>query len=225
MPVAPITPKYAEIINALQARIDQQIYRVGDLLPSEAQLTREFGASRSTVVRALEYLRQHGWVEGIQGKGRVVLGHPTPGLVRLPRRARLLLQVDEGAALLGIARVVASTRIAAALACPVASPLVARRHLLSTADGVPYGLSTAFATADAAAVLPDGLQLAAHQVVERLGARPASEAEAVALQIPRRRCVVVVLLTVLDAAGRPLVVVDAALSRDVPELASVLPLT
>jgi GntR family transcriptional regulator len=229
VPVASSTPKYVEIINALQGRIDRQVYRVGDMLPSEAELTREFGASRSTVVRALEFLRLHGWVEGIQGKGRVVLGRPTPGLVQLPRRARLLLQADEGAALLGVARVVASERIAAALACPAGSPLVARRHLLSTTDGVPYGLSTAFAPTDGAhGALPDGgglRDVAAHHVVERLGARSASDPEAAALQIPRRRCVVVVLLTILDAASRPLLVVDAALSRDVPELASILPLT
>jgi hypothetical protein len=35
-----------------------------------------------------------------------------------------------------------------------------------------------------------------------------------------RRSLVVTLLTVHDAAGRPLLAIDAVLSRDLPELAS-----
>jgi GntR family transcriptional regulator len=44
-----VAPKYATIVNALQARIDSGAYPIGAMLPSEAQLVREFAASRSTV--------------------------------------------------------------------------------------------------------------------------------------------------------------------------------
>ncbi|GAA0742459.1 GntR family transcriptional regulator [Dactylosporangium roseum] len=229
MPIESSTPKYAEIINALQRRIDRQVYRAGDLLPSEAQLTREFGASRSTVVRALEYLRQHGWVEGVQGKGRIVLERPASRLSELPRRVQVLLQADRHATLLNARRVAATVRIAAALACPVGAPLVARRYLLSLAGAAPFGLSTVFVSVDLAGATnepPGGGFFVhiergqAHRVVERLGARLASEGEAAVLGLERRRCLAVALLTVLDAADRPLLAVDAVLSRDVPELAS-----
>src|SRR6266511_3694699 len=63
MPVEVTPPKYVVIINALQGRIEDGTYPAGALLPSEATLTREFAAARPTVVRALEYLRQQGWIE------------------------------------------------------------------------------------------------------------------------------------------------------------------
>ncbi|MGI5178698.1 GntR family transcriptional regulator [Dactylosporangium sp. CA-152071] len=240
MPIESGAPKYVEIINALQARIDRRTYSVGTLLPSEAQLVREFGASRSTVVRALEYLRLHGWVEGVQGKGRIVLDRPAPGLTSLPRRVRLLLDLDQGATLTGVARVGATGRIAAVLGCAAGAPLIARRHVLAV-GGVPYGLSTVLVgegIADgtelaATAPLSESLlshmarrrDLAIDHVVERLGARMSTASEAASLQLDRRRCVAVALLAVVDTSGRPLLAVDAVLSRDVPELASVLPLT
>jgi len=227
VPTEPIIPKYAEIIHALQSRIDRRLYRVGALLPSEAELTREFATSRSTVVRALRHLRQHGWVAGVQGKGRIVLGRPASRLLHLPRRVQLLLQADRHSTLLGVRRLAATDRVAAALTCPVGTPLLACRYLLRLAGIPPFGLSTVFALADDVDEPPaDGFLLhierqrdvAAHRVLERLGARPASETEATALALDRRRCLVVSLLTVLDAADRPLLTVETVLSRDVPQL-------
>jgi GntR family transcriptional regulator, arabinose operon transcriptional repressor len=59
---------YLELVRA----ISQGKYREGQRLPSEAQLVRQFGASRPTVVRALKELQHEGLVERRAGSGTYV---------------------------------------------------------------------------------------------------------------------------------------------------------
>src|ERR1700683_301401 len=73
-------PKYAQIIAALQERMESGEYPAGVLLPSEYQLSAEFGTARPTVVRALRELRQSGWIDTQQGKGSFVRGRLALGL-------------------------------------------------------------------------------------------------------------------------------------------------
>lgn len=114
--IEPAAAKHASIANALQHRIDSGAHPVGAMLPSEAQLVHEFDDSRSTVVRALEYLRQRGYIEGVQGKGRVVLGRPSALASQPPGRVRTALHAIEAphAKLIGAGRapVKATTRCA-----------------------------------------------------------------------------------------------------------------
>jgi hypothetical protein len=63
--------------------------------------------------------------------------------------------------------------------------------------------------------------ISAHRVVERVGARAATESEIATLALRERRHVAVCLLTVLDAASLPFLVVDAVLSRESPELVAI----
>ena len=238
MPTESSLPKYAAIIAALRARIADGTYQAGDMLPSEAQLVREFDASRSTVVRALEYLRQHGWLEGVQGKGRVVLGPPAPSLTSLPRRARHLLQPGAfaDAALLTSGRTAAPPNISAALGQRRGVQLVMRRYLLTPASARPVGITSAYIDASLAEEVQlhtdaptadDLLQYLERQratvathVSEQVGARIPSAFEATALDTDRRHCMPTVLLTVLDADDRPILAVDALLARDAAELVS-----
>ena len=53
MPFEYTPPKYAQVIAELQRRIESGEYPPGSLLPSEHQLSAEFGTARPTVVRAL----------------------------------------------------------------------------------------------------------------------------------------------------------------------------
>src|SRR5260370_38938153 len=69
-------PKYAQVIEAVQRRIESGEYPPGSLLPSEHQFAAEFGIARPTVVRALRILRQDGWIDTEQGKGSFVRGRP-----------------------------------------------------------------------------------------------------------------------------------------------------
>ena len=76
MPFEYTPPKYAQVIAEIQRRIESGEYPPGSLLPSEHQLSAEFGMARPTVVRALRVLRQEGWIDTQQGKGSFVRGRP-----------------------------------------------------------------------------------------------------------------------------------------------------
>src|SRR4051812_47818620 len=130
MPIQPSRPKYAEIVDAIERRIERQVYRVGDMLPSEAQLVREFGASRSTVVRALEYLRQQGWIRGLQGKGRVVVRGAFADAQPAPERVRRLLHP---AAFADVEVLSVLTMASAPSRTAIDGPVIVRQELVNLA--------------------------------------------------------------------------------------------
>ena len=70
-------PAYQRVYNALKARILEGDYGVGELLPSEPELERQFGVSRTTVRKAVENLSREGFVLAQQGRGTVVLDFST----------------------------------------------------------------------------------------------------------------------------------------------------
>ena len=95
MPFEYTPPKYAQVIAELQRRIESGEYPPGSLLPSEHQLSAEFGTARPTVVRALRVLRQEGWIDTQQGKGSFVRGRPALAGVSAERRGKAELDRDE----------------------------------------------------------------------------------------------------------------------------------
>lgn len=64
--------KQGLVADALSSEIQGGKYRVGDLLPSEPQLSLRFGVSRHTVRAALRALQQLGLVSSQQGVGTLV---------------------------------------------------------------------------------------------------------------------------------------------------------
>jgi len=68
--------RYQQIADELRARVEGGEYGAGRLLPSEAELSTRFGASRVTVRRALEVLRDDGLVASRQGFGWFVAADP-----------------------------------------------------------------------------------------------------------------------------------------------------
>jgi GntR family transcriptional regulator len=68
--------RYAQIADELRARVEAGQYGAGRLLPSEAELSTGFDASRVTVRRALEVLREEGLVDSRQGFGWFVAADP-----------------------------------------------------------------------------------------------------------------------------------------------------
>ena len=231
MSIEPVPHKYAAIINAVQARIEHGVYRPGAMLPSEAELVREFGASRSTVVRALEFLRQHGWLEGVQGKGRLVLGRPAQGRQPAPFRIRRALDLAEAAyaTLLHVGPVPAPERIASAFSLPGRARLASRRRRMA-ANGVPVTtLDVVYLTPDVAqrtgldstAPIRDGLLrrlerrgLVPYEVAEQVSARLPTTQEATLLQVGRYACLLASLLVVRDRSGRPLLAMDAVMPAE-----------
>ncbi|MDO4243159.1 MAG: UTRA domain-containing protein [Actinomyces sp.] len=69
-------PKYEEIYEHLRERIEDGTFPFRSFLPSENRLSAEFGTTRPTVRRALQYLGSHGYVQSIQGKGIQVIHRP-----------------------------------------------------------------------------------------------------------------------------------------------------
>src|SRR6187431_2746319 len=63
------TIRYREIADDLRTRVEAGEYVAGRLLPSEAELSARFRASRVTIRRALEALRTEGLVSSRQGFG------------------------------------------------------------------------------------------------------------------------------------------------------------
>ncbi len=68
------TIRYQEIADELRGRLTR--VGVGRVLPSESELSTEFGVSRVTIRRALEILRDEGLVDARQGFGWYVAGEP-----------------------------------------------------------------------------------------------------------------------------------------------------
>lgn len=62
-------PIYARILDTLRQRIAEGAYRVGESLPTEAELVLEFNVSRQTVRSALQNLVAEGIVERTAGRG------------------------------------------------------------------------------------------------------------------------------------------------------------
>jgi GntR family transcriptional regulator len=70
------TIRYREIADELRSRVEAGEYVAGRLLPSEADLSARYRASRVTIRRALEALRTEGLVSSRQGFGWFVPADP-----------------------------------------------------------------------------------------------------------------------------------------------------
>src|SRR3954447_13144192 len=70
------TIRYQEIADELRERVGAGLYARGRVLPSEAELSAEFEASRVTIRRALETLRDDGLIAARQGFGGSPAGEP-----------------------------------------------------------------------------------------------------------------------------------------------------
>lgn len=69
--------QYQKISADLRRRIESGDLRPGELVPSEAALTAQYGVSRGTARQALIELQGAGLVDAVHGKGRFVRGPGT----------------------------------------------------------------------------------------------------------------------------------------------------
>lgn len=72
------TIRYHDIAAKLRKRISAGRYAAATVLPSESDMSKEFVASRVTVRRALEVLRDEGLITSRQGLGWTLVSGPTP---------------------------------------------------------------------------------------------------------------------------------------------------
>ena len=87
------TPLHRTLADELRARIRDGALGVGEPLPSESELRREFSTSRGPVRQALAALRDEGLIGGGQGRRPVVLdtvpAQPFESFLSFTRRAEL----------------------------------------------------------------------------------------------------------------------------------------
>jgi DNA-binding GntR family transcriptional regulator len=233
-------PKYVQIVQAIQERIEDGTYAPGDMLPSESRLVREFGAGRSTVVRALQILSMQGWIDREHGRGSFVKGSPGRSSERSHAGQSAFDASESGraTAIVHAGRAVAADAIANALGVPTGSPAVLRRRLIADDDGPSelvslwFPLDVAEGT-DLADTQPINIGVRGHlqavkqvrpaSIAERLSARLPSDDECELLKIDRASPVLNVIAGVLDASGSVVAVADVVLPGDLHELEDVYP--
>lgn len=66
------TPLYLQIAHKLEQRIRDDVYPVGTLLPTEAELVTAFQVSRHTIRQAIEQLKRNGTLSARKGIGTKV---------------------------------------------------------------------------------------------------------------------------------------------------------
>ena len=143
------TIRYHHIAEELRGRILSGTYAAGRLLPSESELSSEFGVSRVTVRKALEILRDDALVDSRQGFGWFVAGDT----VRQPL-ARLATIEDQMRAsgaipqrrVLDFAFEKAPKKVAQALS----TSQVLRVRRVTLADGEPFAIVTVWCPAELA---------------------------------------------------------------------------
>lgn len=211
------SPKYLAILDALRQRIADGIYGPGSALPSESRIAVEFGASRATVLKSLQALKQDGWIESQQGRATFVRGRPA---VRRPVPAHAKAALAEPTAvadLLSVTPTLADPRVAALLNVAAGTPVFRRVHR-ATLDGaravvtVCVPLDIAAGTGLTAPTPVEGSVLThlaerrkprGDYVTERTTARRPTPEEAELLAVDGADPVLAVTLTVYTATGDP----------------------
>jgi DNA-binding GntR family transcriptional regulator len=241
MPYEYTPPKYAQVIAELQRRIENGEYPPGTLMPSEHQLSGEFGIARPTVVRALRVLRQEGWIETQQGKGSFVRGRPALAEVTAARRGAAELDRDESrepGELVSVGLAVPPPRIAALLGSPDRQEVLCRRRLIRQ-DGDPSEVVTWWFPRDVAegtsladeAPLHGGVRahlakrkgVRVDHVVEQVTARHPAPHETELLGIAKSVPVLALYASARDASGSPLFALDVAMPGTLHELEDAYP--
>jgi GntR family transcriptional regulator/GntR family frlABCD operon transcriptional regulator len=69
-------PRYRKLYELIRKQIEENIYREGDLLPSENELCLLHHLTRPTVRHALDALVNEGYIKKHKGKGSIVSGIP-----------------------------------------------------------------------------------------------------------------------------------------------------
>ncbi len=206
------TIRYREIADALRERVEGGEFPSGRLLPSEAELSEQYGASRVTVRRALEVLRDEGLLDARQGVGWFVAGDPLRQ--SLGRLATIESQLTASGLrperqILEFAFAPAEPRVRRILG----TDQVLRVRRLNLADGEPFALVTVWCPASLAEHLSRAaverspfyelLAVPLGGASQTIGAVAAEPGDAAKLGIPPGSPVLRCERVTNDADGRP----------------------
>lgn len=212
-------PLWSSIADTLRAEIAEGLYRPGDKLPTEAELSARFRVNRHTVRHALRALAQDGTLHSRRGAGVFVTARPTD--YALGRRVRFNQNVAASGRtpsrrITRLETRPASSREAEALRLPVDAGV----HVvegISLADGQPLA---SFRSVFPAARFPDlPAAVERHRSITaaladcgltdytraetRLTAKLANPIQALALQVPQGAPILRSTALNVDAEGQP----------------------
>lgn len=133
---------YKYMYETLKKRIARKEYAIGELLPPEPELEKEFHVSRTTVRRAIELLVQDGYIIKKQGFGTQVVSRKA--MQNLNRLTSISDSLERKGHEIGIKSCYVETmpadrEKAKALAVSEGTPLVGV-YRIRTADGTPVGI-------------------------------------------------------------------------------------
>lgn len=205
--------RYLAIADALRSRLGAAA--VGSLLPSEAELSGEFAASRVTVRRALELLRDEGLIGARQGFGWFVAGPPVRQ--ELGRLGTIEDQL-EASGRRAERRVLEFefTRPPAHVAELLGTETALRVKRLNLADGAPFAIVTVWCPAELGASLSRrdvearpfyeliGVEL--RGATQTIGADSAEPVDAALLGVPVGSPLLRCARVTTDTTGRPVLV-------------------
>jgi GntR family transcriptional regulator len=202
--------RYQEIADELRRRAREA--PSGSLLPSESELSAEFDASRVTVRRALELVREDGLIAARQGFGWFVATEP------VRQSLERLGTIEDQLELSGR---VATRRVVdfAFVAAPdyvtdvLGGGKVLRVKRINLADGEPFAVVTVWCLAELGQKLSmdDVEQKPFYELLEvqlrgarqTIGAESASVDEAALLAVPAGAPLLKCVRVTTDASGRP----------------------
>jgi GntR family transcriptional regulator len=204
------TIRYQQIADELRSRV--AVVGPGRVLPSESDLSGEFGVSRVTIRRALEILRDEGLVDARQGFGWYVAGEPLRqhldelGTIegQLERRG-----VKPERRVIEFAYRTAPARVASVLG----TDQVLRVKRLNLADGEPFALVTVWCPAALSQQLSrhdveqhpfyELLDVELRGATQTIGADSVDGADADLLHVPPSSPVLRCERITTDSEGRP----------------------
>jgi GntR family transcriptional regulator len=203
--------RYQQIAEELRSRVLAGDFAAGRMLPSESELSGEFSASRVTVRRALEVLRDEGLVDARQGFGWFVAGDP------LRQPLGRLATIEEQMAESGVVserRILefAFERAPKFVTRVLNTPQVLRVKRLNMADGEPFAIVTVWCPADLGQHLSrrdveqspfyELLDIPLQGATQTIAAEAATDDDAKLLQVPVGSPVLRCERVTSDATGR-----------------------
>lgn len=140
-------PLYKQLYRQLRTEIEQGGYEVGTRLPSERQLAANHGISRLTARRAVDILRDEGYVESFQGKGCYIARARQHTHNGIPLQGLSELMLERGMAptsqLLSRSVMSAGSEIAQRLGLQTSEKIIRIRRL-RIANDLPVAIHTAY---------------------------------------------------------------------------------
>jgi GntR family transcriptional regulator len=224
--------RYQAIAEALRLRLEAGEFPSGSLLPSESELSRAYAASRVTVRRALDSLRDDGLVDSRQGFGWFAATDPlrqTLGRLGTVEAQLAADGVESDRRIVDFAFVDPADAVRKALG--VDSVLQVRR--VNLADGRPFARVTVWCPAALAGELSradverssfyDLLDVELGDAVQTIGAAAASAEDASLLAIPEGSPVLRCERVTRDRRGAPVLMSEFVFPGHLTEFVVDLP--